>query len=92
MEKEPQSQANNPMHGITLEMMLTELVTHLGWEKMAEKIPINCFMNDPSISSSLKFLRKTPWARQKVTVMYSFNLNKINKAKNPPQQSNKSLS
>jgi uncharacterized protein (DUF2132 family) len=81
MEKEPQSQANNPMHGITLEMMLTELVTHLGWEKMAEKIPINCFMNDPSISSSLKFLRKTPWARQKVMVMYSFNLNKINKAK-----------
>jgi len=81
MEKEPQSQANNPMHGITLEMMLTELVTHLGWEKMAEKIPINCFMNDPSISSSLKFLRKTPWARQKVTVMYSYNLNKINKAK-----------
>ena len=84
MEKEPQSQANNPMHGITLEMMLTELVTHLGWEKMAEKIPINCFMNDPSISSSLKFLRKTPWARQKVMVMYSFNLNKINKAKSKP--------
>ena len=81
MEKEPQPQDNNPMHGITLEMMLTELVTHLGWEKMAEKIPINCFMNDPSISSSLKFLRKTPWARQKVMVMYSFNLNKINKAK-----------
>jgi len=84
MEKEPQPQANNPMHGITLEMMLNDLVTHVGWQKMAEKIPINCFMNDPSISSSLKFLRKTPWARQKVAVMYSFNLNKINKAKSKP--------
>jgi len=63
-------QANNPLHGITLEMMLTRLVAHYGWEKLAAKIAINCFSKDPSIKSSLKFLRKTPWARQKVETLY----------------------
>ena len=77
-----QSAQNNPLHGMTLEAILTDLVLCLGWEKMAEKIPINCFMHEPSIKSSLKFLRKTPWARQKVEVMYEYNYKKIQKAKN----------
>lgn len=60
----------NALHGITLERMLTELVEHKGWEKMARRVKIACFTSDPSISSSLKFLRKTPWARTKVERMY----------------------
>ena len=63
-------QPNNPLHGKTLEYILTELVEHLGWEQMGYLIPINCFLKDPSIKSSLKFLRKTPWAREKVENMY----------------------
>lgn len=62
--------ANNPLHGITLEMLLTRLVAHYGWPKLAEKIPIACFTTYPSIGSSLKFLRRTPWARQKVERLY----------------------
>jgi uncharacterized protein (DUF2132 family) len=61
---------SNPMHGITLERILTELVAHYGWNAMGQKIEIRCFTSDPSISSSLKFLRRTPWARQKVEAMY----------------------
>ncbi len=67
-----QSQQNNPLHGKTLEMILSSLVEHLGWEKLGEKIDINCFQNDPSIKSSLKFLRKTPWAREKVEGLYLY--------------------
>ena len=63
-------QANNPLHGITLEMMLTRLVAHYGWEQLGEKIPINCFTKEPSINSSLKLLRRTPWARKKVETLY----------------------
>ncbi|MEY5049716.1 MAG: hypothetical protein RLZZ175_3075 [Bacteroidota bacterium] len=74
-------QANNPLHGITLETILTDLVKYVGWEKMAEKIKIRCFMYEPNIKSSLSFLRKTPWARQKVEVMYTFNLKTINRLK-----------
>jgi len=59
-----------PLHGVTLEALLTRLVTHYGWEKLAEKINIKCFSTNPSIASSLKFLRKTPWARQKVEMLY----------------------
>jgi len=64
------TQANNPLHGITLEAILTELVEKLGWEEMARTIDIKCFQQDPSIKSSLKFLRKTPWARKKVEDLY----------------------
>ena len=64
------SQANNPLHGITLEVIVTALFEHYGWDGLAERIPVNCFMNDPSIKSSLKFLRKTPWARDKVEALY----------------------
>ncbi len=63
-------QPNNPLHGLTLERILTALVEHYEWEGMAERIRVNCFMNDPSIKSSLKFLRKTPWAREKVEGLY----------------------
>jgi uncharacterized protein (DUF2132 family) len=63
-------QANNPLHGITLEMMLSRLVEHYGWEEMGRRIEIRCFNHDPSIKSSLVFLRKTPWARKKVEELY----------------------
>ena len=59
-------QPRNPLHGITLERMLNELVDHFGWAGLGDRIPVRCFNLDPSISSSLKFLRKTPWAREKV--------------------------
>ena len=65
-----QNQLNNPLHNITLEQLLIELVELLGWEEMAWQVDINCFSKDPSIKSSLKFLRKTPWARTKVEALY----------------------
>lgn len=66
----PQDQSRDPLHGITLERMLNELVDHFGWETMGRRVQIRCFTSEPSISSSLKFLRKTPWARQKVEEIY----------------------
>jgi uncharacterized protein (DUF2132 family) len=60
------SQPNNPLHGLTLEAILTELVEQRGWEELGRQVRVNCFLNDPSINSSLKFLRKTPWAREKL--------------------------
>jgi uncharacterized protein (DUF2132 family) len=63
-------QPGNPLHGITLEKMLTELVASLGWEAMGSALPIRCFTHEPSIASSLKFLRRTPWARAKVEALY----------------------
>ena len=68
-----ESQQNNPLHGITLQQIVENLVNELGWEKMAEEIKINCFISDPSVKSSLKFLRKTPWAREKVELLYLTN-------------------
>lgn len=62
--------SNDPLHGKTLEFILNELVEHVGWEQMAYLVSINCFKNDPSVKSSLKFLRRTPWARKKVEQMY----------------------
>lgn len=64
------AQANNPLHGVTLEMMLSRLVEHYGWERLGGMINIKCFNQDPSIKSSLKFLRRTPWAREKVERLY----------------------
>ncbi len=61
---------NDPLHGITLEMILTRLLYHYGWERLGGMIKINCFIKDPSIKSSLKFLRRTPWARKKVETLY----------------------
>lgn len=62
--------SNDPLHGITLKKMLTDLVEHYGWPTLAQKIRINCFASDPSLNSSLKFLRHTPWAREKVEKLY----------------------
>ena len=63
-------QTNNPLHGVTLEQLLTQLLEQYGWEGLAQRIDINCFKSDPSIKSSLKFLRKTEWARKKVEHLY----------------------
>ena len=60
------TQNNDPLHGITLQKLLTDLVEHYGWEQLSQMVNINCFKKDPSIKSSLKFLRRTPWAREKV--------------------------
>lgn len=65
-----EKQSKDPLHGKTLEAILTELVEKVGWEKMSQRIKIRCFIDDPSIKSSLVFLRKTPWARAKVEYMY----------------------
>lgn len=66
----PEIQPNNPLHGVKLETIVTELVDHFGWEELGIRININCFNSDPSIKSSLTFLRKTPWAREKVEKLY----------------------
>ena len=66
------SQPRNPLHGLTLEAIVTALVAHYGWEELGRRIPVRCFTSEPSVSSSLKFLRKTPWAREKVEGLYLF--------------------
>ncbi|MGR0278110.1 VF530 family protein [Marinomonas dokdonensis] len=63
-------QPNNPLHGVKLEKVVTDLVEHYGWEELSFRININCFKSDPSVKSSLKFLRKTPWARDKVEALF----------------------
>lgn len=65
---EPKS--NDPLHGVTLERIVTELSAHFGWRELARRVPIRCFLFDPSVTSSLKFLRRTPWARAKVEDIY----------------------
>ena len=67
-------QPRNPLHGVTLEKMLQELVAFFGWEMLGERVRIRCFQQDASIASSLKFLRKTPWARAEVESLYLFML------------------
>lgn len=66
----PRPQPGNPLHGVTLEKMLIELVDSLGWDAIGTALPIRCFTHEPSIASSLKFLRRTPWARAKVETLY----------------------
>ncbi len=68
------SNPKNPLHGITLERMVTDLADYFGWAELGERIPVRCFTFEPSVSSSLKFLRKTPWAREKVESLYLFML------------------
>ena len=63
-------QSKDPLHGVTLEMIVTSLVDHYGWDGLASRININCFKSDPSVKSSLKYLRKTQWARDKVEALY----------------------
>ena len=68
------AQPRNPLHGVTLEAMVVALADYFGWHGLAQRIPIRCFQSDPSVGSSLKFLRKTPWAREKVESLYLFML------------------
>jgi uncharacterized protein (DUF2132 family) len=70
-------QPRNPLHGKTLETIVTELAAHYGWEGLGQRIPVRCFTFEPSVSSSLKFLRKTPWAREKVEGLYLFMLREV---------------
>jgi uncharacterized protein (DUF2132 family) len=65
-------QPKNPLHGVTLATMLDELVAHYGWEALGREIEIRCFTHDPSVASSLKFLRRTPWARERVESLYLY--------------------
>lgn len=64
------AQPRNPLHGVTLEALVTALVTRYGFDGLARRVPVRCFTSDPSVASSLKFLRKTPWAREKVEALY----------------------
>lgn len=73
-----QRQANNPLHGITLEQMINQLVDYYSWVGLGTKVRINCFTKDPSVKSSLKFLRKTPWARAEVEALYLKSVKKPN--------------
>jgi len=66
----PAQQPNNPLHGMTLEMILKELVAFYGWEQLGQQLDIRCFNHEPSIASSLKFLRRTPWAREQVESLF----------------------
>lgn len=63
-------QPKNPLHGVTLESVVVQLVEHYGWDELATRMKFNCFKSDPSVKSSLQFLRKTPWAREKVERLY----------------------
>jgi uncharacterized protein (DUF2132 family) len=67
-----EKQSRNPLHGITLEMILNQLVSHYGWEELGRQINIRCFTHDPSVTSSLKFLRRNLWAREKVESLYLY--------------------
>ncbi len=70
----PTAQPRNPLHGLTLEAIVSALAAHYGWAGLGERIALRCFTHDPSVASSLKFLRKTPWAREKVESLYLFML------------------
>ena len=74
-----EEQKNNPLHGVKLEVLLTELVEHYGWEVLSDAMRLNCFTNNPSIKSSLKFLRRTPWAREKVEGFYLYKFKRLPK-------------
>ena len=70
----PSRRQSDPLHGLTLQRIVETLQTHYGWAGLAERVPLNCFKSEPSVVSSLKFLRKTPWAREKVESLYRFML------------------
>jgi uncharacterized protein (DUF2132 family) len=80
-------QSKDPLHGITLEMILARLVEHYGWDEMGRIIRIRCFNNDPSIKSSLQFLRRTPWARNKVEALYLRYIREASKQTKKPERS-----
>lgn len=74
-------QVNNPLHGVKLEQIVSDLVNYFDWDMLGRMIPINCFISNPSVKSSLKFLRRTPWARIKVENLYLNHIEKIRKMK-----------
>jgi uncharacterized protein (DUF2132 family) len=76
-DKEEETQPNNPLHGMKLKEVLEFLVSFYGWEGLGERIAINCFLSNPSMGSSLKFLRRTPWAREKVEKLYLASIPKF---------------
>ena len=76
-------QPSNPLHGVTLEAIVSALAAHYGWEELGQRISIRCFVSEPSVASSLKFLRKTPWAREKVESLYLFVLREVRRASPP---------
>ena len=76
----PTPQARNALHGLTLEAIVTALVAHYGWAALGQQIALRCFTQEPSIASSLKFLRKTPWAREKVEALYLYMLREQRRA------------
>ena len=76
----PAAQRHNPLHGVTLEAMVRALSDYYGWPGLAEQVPVHCFSHEPSVNSSLKFLRKTPWAREKVESLYLFMLREQRRA------------
>jgi uncharacterized protein (DUF2132 family) len=80
------AQPRNPLHGLTLEAIVTALADYYGWERLGELVPIRCFAIDPSVGSSLKFLRKTPWAREKVESLYLFMLREQRREQQQQQQ------
>ena len=75
-----ETQLGNPLHGVTLEAIVTALFENYGWDDLGQRIPIRCFQSEPSVASSLKFLRKTPWARDKVEGLYLFMLRDIKRS------------
>ena len=77
-------QPRNPLHGMTLEAIVRALEAYYGWSELGVRIPVRCFTHEPSITSSLKFLRKTPWAREKVEGLYLFMLREAGRAERPP--------
>jgi uncharacterized protein (DUF2132 family) len=76
----PPARSRDPLHGLTLEAIVSALAAHYGWAGLGERVPVRCFTSDPSIGSSLKFLRKTPWARDKVESLYLFMLREQRRA------------
>jgi uncharacterized protein (DUF2132 family) len=82
----PHQNLKDPLHGVTLEMILSRLVEHVGWKELAHRIPVRCFLFDPTITSSLRFFRKTPWARKKVEDLY-VRVFKRHFCKTPPKTS-----
>ena len=81
----PPAQRGNPLHGLTLEAIVTALAAHYGWEELGQRIQIRCFVLDPSVASSLKFLLKTPWAREKVESLYLYVLREQKRAAHSAQ-------
>jgi len=82
----PPAQARNPLHGLTLEHIVTALQAHYGWAGLGERVPLRCFTHEPSVASSLRLLRKTPWAREKVEGLYLFMLRERRRGASGPSR------